>query len=438
MMKNSPQYNHPSVVSRRDFLGKTAAGMIGISALSAGRSNGIEDKLKIGLIGCGWYGMVDLKAAFAVGGVECLALCDVDSEHLKTSADEVEQLQGYRPQTFKHHKELLEVSGLQAVIIATPPHWHALHFLDAIDAGMDIYCEKPLAYDIREGQAMVAAANKSKQIVQIGFQRRQSQTIKEARQFIQSGLLGKVIQVDVQIHYTAKMLDATPQNPPASLDWDLWCGPAPMLPYSPQIGHKSWRLEKEYGNGHLVDWGIHNIDATRWILGEKMPNAVTAAGGIYHFTKNITTPDVMTAFFDFETCPVIWRHRLWGATEYTSEVSNGIFFYMERGTVFVSDRRWIIIPKEEGKERQDKSLRTAMGEEHMRNFLNAVRSREQPDCLIDDAAISTATVQLGMIAWQVKQQVGWDHQAGTVKDNPKAEALLRREYRSPYKHPYHV
>jgi predicted dehydrogenase len=389
----------------------------------------------MGLIGCGWYGMVDAQAALKVGGVEIIALCDVDSQHLKDSADKIEQLQGKRPQVFKDYEELLAVPELQAVIIATPPHWHALPFLAALNRGLDIYCEKPLAYDIREGQAMVDAARKSNRIVQVGFQRRQSPAVRQARDYVQQGHLGRIVNVDVQIHYKAGMRDATPQDPPASLDWDRWCGPAPKLPYSPQVGHFAWRLEKAYGNGHLVDWGIHLVDATRWILNETMPRTVQASGGIYYFKDQITTPDVMCAHFEFETCPVVWQHRMWGAKEYTPEIANGILLYGEKGTLFVTDGQWVVIPADNS-ERQIHKVQADMGREHMAGFLEAVRTRQQPLCTPADAYQSTATVQLAMIAYELGQKIQWDADSQQVAGNRRARAMMKRDYRTPWQHPY--
>lgn len=412
------------------------AGTMAMTTMLRGASNTAKPKLKTGLIGCGWYGMVDVKAAFKVGGVEIIALCDIDSEHLKNSADEVEKLQGSRPKTFKSYQELLDTPGLEAVIIATPPHWHALMFIAALEKGLDIYCEKPLAYDINEGKAMLAAAKKSGRIVQIGFQRRKSKAIQQARQYIQQGNIGRIIQAEAQIHYTANILDTTPQEPPASLDWDLWCGPGPKLPYCPQIGHFAWRLEKESGHGHLVDWGIHLIDATRWILGQTMPRSVQAAGGIYYFKNKITTPDILTVHFDFDVCPVIWHHRMWGAQEYDPQVSNGIFLYGEKETVFVTDRKWIIIPK--GKDTQHKvnEVPADMATEHMAEFLRAVQSRKQPLCTTEEGYYSTTTVKLAMIAYDVESKITWDQKSQTITGNPKAAKLLQREYRKPWKHPY--
>ena len=251
--------------TRRTFL--AAAGAAASTLTMANHARAMSDgPVKIGVIGVGWYGMVDAKAAIKIGGTEIVAVCDVDSEHLSAAADEIEKLQASRPKQIKDYRELLDLPELDAVIIGTPPHWHALPFIAAVEKGLHVYCEKPLAYDIREGRAMVDAAKASKSIVQIGFQRRQSQAFHEVSEFIKKGGIGKLIQVDAQIHYRAGTKDTTPQDPPASLDWDLWSGPGPLLPYCPEIGHKSWRLEKTTGHGHLVDWGIHLIDSTRMIL----------------------------------------------------------------------------------------------------------------------------------------------------------------------------
>ena len=409
--------------------------MLATTMARAAEEGGAGRKLKLGLIGCGWYGMVDVNAAFKAGGVEVVALCDVDSEHLGKSAAEVEKLQGKRPQTFKRYEDLLGLAGLDAVIIATPPHWHALQFIAAVEKGLDVYCEKPLAYDVREGRAMVQAARKSGRIVQIGFQRRQCKAFQQVRQYLQEGQAGRIVQVEVQIHYTAGLKDATPQDPPASLDWDLWCGPAPKLPYCPQVGHMNWRLEKTTGHGHLVDWGIHLIDATRLILGEGAPRSVLAAGGLYQLKDKITTPDVLTAHFEFEKCPVIWRHRIWGAEEYTPEISNGIFFYGEKETIFVTDDRWVVIPRGRGKERKVTEVGSDAGTLHMAEFLQAVRDRKPPGCSIEDAHLSTSAVKLAMISCDVGAKITWDPVSEQIVGNEAAAKLLKRDYRTPWQHP---
>ena len=419
------------MTNRRTFL-TTAA-----SAFAAARVAAQDGRIKLGVIGCGGYGMTDLRAAFKAGGVECVALCDVDSDHLAKAAAEAEKLQGATPKTYKDYRELLDTGGLDAVIIATPPHWHALQFIAACAKGIGVYCEKPLSYDVREGSAMVDAWRRAGNIVQIGFQRRQAASFRAAREYIRAGHAGRIVQVDVNIHYAARLQDATPQEPPPALDWDAWCGPGPKIPYSPSVGHHAWRLEETSGNGHLVDWGIHLIDAIRFTLGEAMPVSVTAAGGIYQFKNKITTPDTLTAHFEFAERPVVWRHRLWGAAEYDPAISNGILFFGEKETIFASDRRWEIIPQ--GKDAEKKVLEETgphPGEAHMAEFLSAVRKREQPSCQPDDAWRSTATVQLGMISYKTKSRVDWDAARETISNNEAARRLLKRPYRKPYQHPY--
>jgi predicted dehydrogenase len=423
-------------ITRRRFLHNTTLGAAALSQLpGALRAEDAAPKLKLGLIGCGWWGMLDAKAALKAGGAEIIAVCDVDSDHLKQGADDLAKLQGTRPQTFKLYEEFLKTPGLQAVIIATPPHWHALQLIAALDHGLDVYCEKPLAYDIREGRAMVNAVKKTDRIVQIGFQRRQAPSFQAVRQHIQDGKAGRIICVDANIHYTAGLKDPAPQPPPPSLDWDLWCGPAPLIAYSPQVGHVNWRLEKTTGHGHLVDWGIHLIDAVRVILGEGMPQAVTAAGGLYCLNGKITTPDVFAAHFEFASCPVTWRHRIWGAEEYSPALSNGVFFYGEKETIFVNDDRWEVIPRGKGKDRQVNEAKADTSGLHIAEFLAAVRSRQQPSCHIEDAYQSTAAVKLAMISYDSQTKINWDAASETITGNPAAAELLQREYRAPWRRP---
>ncbi len=395
-------------------------------------------KLRIGLIGAGWYGMVDTRAAFKAGGIEVIGICDIDSEHLNTSADEIEKLQGIRPKTFKYYQDLLDMKGLEALFIGTIPHWHALQFIAACKKGLDIYCEKPLSYDVMEGIAMVNAAKNAGNIVQFGFQRRQAESFKKVKELIEGGKIGEVHHVAAQIHYNPGRQDTKIQPPPATLDWEEWCGPAPKLDYRPSIGHKSWRLEKEYGNGHLVDWGIHHIDIIRKIMGEGMPEDIYSTGGIFYLKDQITTPDTLTVKFGFRKVPVIWQHRLWGNGDVTPEFNNGIFFYGDRGTLFAEDSNVVFFPTGMGAKREDILIPTPlMQENHVENFLKAVRNKDRNliTCTPEDAFQSTATVQLAMISYNTGTIVRWDNQNKQIVDNPGASALLKRAYRGKYVHP---
>jgi predicted dehydrogenase len=416
--------------TRRDFI------MTATTGLAFGQSE--QRKLKLGLIGCGWYGGVDLEAAYKAGNVECAAICDVDSAHLNEVSGQVEKAQGSKPKAFKDYRELIAMPGLDAVFIATPPHWHALPFIAACAKGLDVYQEKPLAYDIREGRAMVEAWKQAGNIVQVGFQRRQPNGFSAARDFVRSGQAGRIVQIDARIDYNANPSPYQPQDPPATLDWDAWCGPAPKLAYSPNIAHKAWRLEKEYGNGHLVDWGIHLIDAIRVIMEFPAPKSVVSVGGLYEYQGRITTPDTLTTSFEFDACPVVWRHKLWGAADYNEEIANGIFLYGEKATVFAADDRCEVIPRG-GKPEDRKVMRVPEANEaqarHVANFLDAVRSRKQPVCRPDDAYQSTATVQLGMLAYYSGAKLEWNAVTEKIEGNTTAAKMIERDYRAPYTHP---
>lgn len=425
-------------ISRRHFLSSSSAAALALAATPAilqSAEKNASAPLRMGLIGCGGYGMANARAALKAGGVTFTCVCDVDSDHLQKSGQEIAKLQGTAPRTFKLYQEMLALPDLDAVIIASPPHWHALQLIAALDRGLEVYLEKPLCYDIREGRAMVEAVSHSKRVVQVGFQRRQSPAFKAVRERVQSGECGRVVSVDANIHYTAGVTNNAPQEPPAALDWDLWCGPAPKIPYSPQVGHVNWRLEKTTGHGHLVDWGIHLIDAARFILKEGMPNAVTASGGLYALKGKITTPDTLNAHFEFASCPLTWRHRIWGAQEYAPQTSNGITFFCEKETIFVTDDRHEIIPRGKESERETKRATADMGVEHMKEFLTAVRERKAPACSVQEAYESTTCVKLAMISYDMGTKIVWDAANEQVVGNNRAASLLKRDYRQPWKHP---
>jgi len=426
------------MMNRRTFIKRSSLATAAVATGFPAPLFASDKKLKIGLIGSGWYGMVIAKAALEAGGVEVIAVADVDSQHLTNSLNELASLQGSRPRGFGDYRELLEISGLEAVLIGSVTHWHALQFIAACRKGLPVYCEKPLAYDIEEGKAMMKAAREAGNIVQIGFQRRQNKAFSRAKELIAEGKIGKVHQIEAQIHYNPTIADTTLQEPPASLDWDAWCGPAPLLPYSPSKGHMSWRFERAYGNGHLVDWGIHNIDITRTIMCYGMPLAIEAQGGIYALQGKTNTPDTLSATMHFGEVPLVWHHRLWGTGEIDPQYNNGIFFHGEKGTLFAADNRLVL--KLAGRDSQQEVMEIPsprMQEEHVAEFIRAVRTGNGKliSCTIDDAFRSTATVQLAMIAYETGSRVQWDEQLQTITGNEAAAALLARPYRERYQRP---
>jgi predicted dehydrogenase len=255
---------------------------------------------------------------------------------------------------------------------------------------------------------------------------------------IQSGETGKIYEIGAQIHYNPVLSDNTIQQPPASLDWETWCGPAPKLDYRPSIGHMAWRLEKEYGNGHFVDWGIHHIDIIRKIMDFDMPLSFNTTGGMKTLGGKITTPDTLRAVLNFEQCPVIWQHRLWGSGDLNPKFNNGIFFYGEKATLFASDNKLVLMPAGKNQEQKEIEIPTEkMQENHVAAFVNAVKEKNRNliTCNVDDAFRSSATVQLAMASYYSESEVKWDAKKLSVIDNKKAAALLARPYRGNYKRP---
>ncbi len=426
------------MMNRRSFLEKASLGSTLIASPFTIPFLPAETKLRVGLIGAGWYGMVITEAALAVGGVEVIGVCDVDSKHLTESIDKLEKIQGSRPKAFKDYHELLDQKDLEAVFIGTQPHWHALQFVAACEKGLPVYCEKPLSYDVNEGLAMIKAAEKAGNIVQIGFQRRQSEALKRVKEFISNGEAGAIRQVAAQIHYNPALEDHTIQAPPPSLDWEAWCGPAPKLDYRPSIGHKSWRLEKEYGNGHLVDWGIHHIDIIRVILDLDMPHTFQSHGGIFQLEGKITSPDTLDAHMLFDQCTVKWQHRLWGTGDLNKKYNNGIFFYGDKATVFGSDNKMLVMSNAKDAEMVEYDIPTPdTRERHMAEFLKAVKANDRKliGCPVEDAFRSTAMVQLATIAYNTQAEIKWDTKKYQIIGNKAASAELARPYREDYKRP---
>lgn len=425
-------------MNRRKFVQKTSLSSLGFISAAYLLNLPVEEKIRIGMIGCGWYGIKLARAVMSIEGFQMVSLCDIDSKHLKDVADEIEKKQGSRPKEYKKYQELLDKDDLQAVIIATPPHWHALQFIAACEAGLDIYCCKPLAYDVYEGLAMIKAAKKADNIVQVGFMQRSNMVGDKIRSLIKEGRLGKIHQIAAQIHYNPNPGDATIQEPPSTLDWETWCGPAPKLPYRPSIGHFNWRLEKEYGNGHLVDWGIHYIDYLRMTMDLDSPVSVQSTGGILAHKGKITTPDTLDVTMDFGEYPIIWKHRMWGAGDLNPGINSGYTFYGEEATMYGDFQRLIIQPKGKRKEQEKIEIPTkGVLRKDLINFLEAVKSRDKSNllCPIEDGFQSTAAVQLAMISYYTGTKVDWDQKKKTISNNKQAAKLLARPYRGKYKRP---
>src|SRR5262245_24254043 len=265
-------------MKRREFLQASAA--MAFSLTRAGYAQEFADrKPRVALIGCGWYGKCDLFRLIQVAPVEVVSLCDVDKQMLASAAEMVAERQASKkkPRTYSDYRALLKEKDVDLVLIATPDHWHALPMIAAVQAGADVYVQKPISVDVIEGEAMLAAARKYSRVVQVGTQRRSTPHLVEARDtIIRDGKLGKVALVEVYCYYHMRARENPPDSaPPDYLDYEMWTGPAPMRPYNSLVHPRRWRAFMEYGNGIMGDMCIHILDIARWMLALGWPRRVS-------------------------------------------------------------------------------------------------------------------------------------------------------------------
>ena len=448
-------------MNRRHFLQASATTAAATSALqAAGRGLHAAEAKKtrrVALIGCGWYGKCDLLRLIQVEPVEVVSLCDVDKQMLSEAADIVasRQKSGNKPRTYGDYRELLKEKDFDIVLVDTPDHWHALPTIEAIQAGADVWVQKPISVDIVEGQAMVAAARKHKKVVQVGTQRRSTPHLIEARdRILREGLLGKLGMVEIYCYYHMRAKDNPPDMPPPdNLDYEMWTGPAPMRPYNSLVHPRRWRAFMEYGNGIVGDMCIHMLDMVRWMLDLGWPTTVSSTGGILvdkQSKANIS--DTQSATFAFGDLPVIWQHRSYGSSP-DPKYPWGATFYGDKGTLKVSVQSYDFVPQGGGQpihadvvyeleqfpeDKTEKDLEKHVAPAirgHMKDFLAAIDSRGKPVADIEEGHMSTASCILANLSMQLGRSLTWDREKGRIADDEEANRLLRREYRDPWKHP---
>jgi predicted dehydrogenase len=443
-------------MDRRQFL---TAGSVALTLAAANRVAHAwrEDPKRVGLIGCGWYGKNDLFRLIQVSPVNVVSLCDVDSRMLNEAADLVatRQKSKKRPRTYGDYREMLREKDLDLVLVGTPDHWHALPMIAAVQAGADVYVQKPISVDVVEGQAMLAAARKHGRVVQVGTQRRSTPHIVAARdEVVNAGLLGKIGLVEIYCYYHMRARENPPDTaPPDHLDYEMWTGPAPMRPYNSLVHPRRWRAFTEYSNGIMGDMCIHMLDMVRWMLELGAPQSISSSGGILvQKDSKANTPDTQTATFQFGDLPVVWQHRSWGNPP-DPQYPWGATLYGEKGMLKVSVNSFDFIPQGSGEaihrdvvlepdaypeERNEKDLEKHVApanRAHMRNFLEAVATRGKPVADIEQGFISTTSCILANLALQLGRSLQWDHERQMVVGDEEANQLLARPYRQPWTHP---
>jgi predicted dehydrogenase len=443
-------------MNRRQFLGAGAAGL----ALSQAAAFADSKPPRVGLIGCGWYGKVDLLRLIQVAPVEVVSLCDVDKKMLADAADIVagRQQSKKKPRTYADYRDMLKEKDLDIVLVDTPDHWHALPMIAAVESGVDVWVQKPISVDVAEGQAMVAAARKNKRVVQVGTQRRSTPHLIEARdRVVKEGKLGKLAFVEIYCYYHMRANENPPDSkPPANLDYEAWTGPAPMRPYNKLVHPRSWRAFMRYGNGIMGDMCIHMLDMVRWMLDLGWPKRVSSTGGIFVQKKSkADITDTQTATFDFPELPIVWQHRSWGQADDPDPAFGwGATFYGEKGTLKMSVFKYEFTPLGQKKptltgkalyeydkypeDEHEKDLERHVASAvrgHMRDFLHAIASRGKPVADIEQGHISTASCILANLSMQLGRSLTWDAEKQRVVGDDEANKLLRRPYREPYQHP---
>ncbi len=445
-------------MDRRDFLKSAGAG-IALSALNSYAAELKDHKpRRVGLIGCGWYGKIDLTRLIQIAPVEVISLCDVDQHMLNRAAEIVQgrQQSKKRPRTYGDYREMLKEKDLDVVLIAPPDHWHALIMIEAAKSGADIYVQKPISRDVVEGEAMVAAARKYNRVVQVGTQRRSTPHIAEAKQrYIDSGALGKIALVEVYCYYHMRATENPPDTaPPDYFNYDMWTGPAPMRPYNKLVHPRSWRAFMEYGNGIVGDMCVHMLDMTRWYLNLGWPTRISSSGGIFvDKASKADISDTQTATFEYPDLRVIWQHRSWGEAN-DPKHPWGATYYGDKGTLKVDVYGYDYTPEKgepvhrdvtyEFEEYPDDRAKDDLDLEkhvapavryHMLNLLHAIDNRSKPIADIEQGHISTSSCILANNAMKLGRTLEWDAERQQVKGDDEASELLRRHYREPWIHP---
>ena len=446
-------------MNRRDLI---KAGVAGLTLPASGVfASGLAQQAKprVGLIGAGWYGKCDLFRLLQVAPVDVVSLCDVDKVMLADAAEQValRQLSKKTPRTYTDYRTMLAEKDLDIVLVDTPDHWHALPMIASMEAGADVWVQKPISLDVLEGQAMVAAARKLGKVVQVGTQRRSTPHLMEARdRIVREGKLGKIGLVEIYCYYHMRATENPPDTaPPASLDYEMWTGPAPMLPYNTLDHPRRWRAFTEYGNGILGDMCVHMLDMVRWMMGLGWPVSIASTGGILvDKASKANIPDTQTATFRYPDLDIVWQHRSWGSTP-DPKYPWGATFYGDKGTLKADVHGYDFIPQGRGngeavrvnvkyeldeypEDKTEKDLEKHVAPAirgHMRDFLAAIASRGRPVSDIEEGHISTASCILANQALKLGRTLNWNAEAGKVIGDDEANRLLARPYRAPWVHP---
>ncbi len=415
--------------SRRDFLKKTAA--VGLAAslpslvTSGFAADPPSERIRIGCIGLGGQGNANLGQHLK----DCVAVCDVDKDHLEAAKARVDKSNGGTCLAVGDYRKLLDSKDVDAVVVSTPDHWHALVAIDACAAGKDVYCEKPLTLFIAEGRALVNAARKNKRIVQTGSQQRSAKEFRQACELVRNGKLGKVQAVKVGIPgVNFKGPGAPDSDPPAALDYEFWLGPAPKRPYNEKRVHYNFRFFWDYSGGQITNWGAHHLDIAQWGLGMDDSGPVEIEGKArYNKDGWYEVPEWFEVVYTYANGVTM----VCGMSE-----KGGTTFIGEKGQIHVNRGTISSDPPEILKEMlTDKDEHLYVSTSHHGNWLECIKSRKTPICDVEIGHRSATVCHLGNIAIRTGRKIKWDPVKETIVGDDEAAKMLSRPCREPWKLP---
>jgi predicted dehydrogenase len=412
-------------INRRQFVG-SAASLIGTSSLWAGAN----DRVRLAVIGMGGRGSELMRVFTDVPGAEIGAVVDPDGNRAEKAAGFVLQKTGRRALVESDMRRIFEDKTIDAVIIATTNHWHALTAIWAIQAGKDVYVEKPVSHNFFEGQKIVEAARKHNRIVQGGTQRRSSGRFRKAIQLIHDGVIGDVYEAKWFFPGRRDSIGVKPTEPPPSwLNWDLWLGPASQQPYHGNLVHYNWHWFWDFGNGELGNNGIHLVDISRWGIKKELPVKIHSWGGRFGYKDQGQTPNTQNITWQYaDGSSIVGEIR----GLYTSEPMSWDFFGSKGHLHIFADGKFEILL---GRNKTAEPATDPLPEvNHYANFVEAVRTRNRGalNAEINETHLSTALCHLGNIAYRMGRELRFDPAAGKFVNDAEADKLLRREYRKPY------
>ncbi len=445
--------------SRRTFLKTSANAFTGAAlassaplaeALAAPSTKRVapSDQLNLAVIGANGMGWSDVRSHLKIAGVNCVAIADVDASVLTKRSADLVAAGGKTPRTYGDYRRLLESKDIDAVVVATPDHWHCLAMVDSLSAGKHVYVEKPIAHTIQECQVMQAATKRYGKMVQVGQWQRSGPHYEQAIAYVRSGKLGVIRLVKVWA-YQGWMtpVPVQPDGPaPAGVDYDMWLGPAPKRSFNPNRFHFNFRWFWDYAGGLMTDWGVHEIDIALYAMRATAPKSVIASGGKFAYPDDASeTPDTLQAVFEYEGFNMLWEHATgidggpYGRTE-------GIAFIGNNGTLVVNRGGWEVIPEtftDAGLRRYKLDAIPPQGHNdeildlHTQNFVDAIRKGDASmlKCGIDTGSVAAINASMGNIALKTGRKVFWNASTNQFQNDAEANALMRASYRSGFELP---